>query len=121
MTYEEFAKVLNQAGPKFEKALKDVSIKSAFRLEADAKLNATTYPKVITGRLRSSIQGRLDQGNILLQAGGPAKGQTVDYAGYVEFGTSRIAPRLFMGRAVDKEQPRLQKELAKLLKIAFKR
>lgn len=98
--------------------------------EAEAKRNATDYPRVRTGRLRSSITGLVDTKNarprMLLVAGGNTKGAPVNYAKFVEFGTKTkkggtgIAPRLFMGRAFQKiERDQVVGELQNLLRLAL--
>jgi len=92
--------------------------------EAEAKRNATDYPRVRTGRLRSSITGLVDTKNarprLLLVAGGNTKGAPVNYAKFVEFGTKRMRPRLFMGRAMQKiERNEVVKELRNLLNLAL--
>jgi hypothetical protein len=116
--------------------------KTAFRMEAAAKINATFYPKIIDNRLRSSINARYRSGGpeVVLQAGGQSRGQTVNYAGFVEFGTKDpikprlffdkknkqyryarkgIKPRFYLKRAVEKEQKRLPDDLRKMLKMAL--
>lgn len=92
--------------------------------EAEAKRNATDYPRVRTGRLRSSITGLVDTKNarprMLLVAGGNTKGAPVNYAKFVEFGTTKMRPRLFMGRAFQKiERDQVVGELQNLLRLAL--
>ena len=92
--------------------------------EAEAKRNATDYPRVRTGRLRSSITGLVDTKNarprMLLVAGGNTKGAPVNYARFVEFGTKKMRPRLFMGRAFQKiERDQVVGELQNLLRLAL--
>ena len=96
----------------------------SLKAEAQAKRNATDYPRVRTGRLRSSITGLVDTKNakprLLLVAGGNTKGAPVNYARFVEFGTRYIRPRLFMGRAMQKiERNEVLGELRDLLKLAL--
>ena len=75
-----------------------------------ARLNATIDPRRGTGaNLYNSISaGRVKVGKksrIILQAGD----QKVNYAGYVEFGTSRMYPRLYLTKAfaeVERETPK---------------
>ena len=102
------------------KKLKILSLKA----EADGKRNATEDPKVRTGRLRSSITGLVDtkegRPRMILRAGGNTKGAPVRYAAFVEFGTKRMRPRLFLGRAMQKiERSETPKELRDLLKLAL--
>jgi len=99
--------------------LKVLSLKA----EAEAKRNATDYPRVRTGRLRSSITGLVStkdaRPRMILIAGGNTKGAPVNYARYVEFGTRYIKPRLFMGRAMKKVATNeVTKELRNLLSLA---
>ena len=100
--------------------LKILSLKA----EADGKRNATDFPRVRTGRLRSSITGLIDtkegRPRMILRAGGNTKGAPVRYAAFVEFGTKRMRPRLFLGRAMQKiERSETPKELRDLLKLAL--
>ncbi|QDP50721.1 MAG: hypothetical protein Unbinned627contig1001_38 [Prokaryotic dsDNA virus sp.] len=96
----------------------------SLKAEAEAKRNATDYPRVRTGRLRSSITGLVDTKNarprMLLVAGGNTKGAPVNYAKFVEFGTKRMRPRFFMGRAMQKiERDQVLDELRNLLNLAL--
>lgn len=68
--------------------------KAALDLEAQAK----AFCPVDTGNLRSSIG--TDMG--ALEA---TVGPTANYGLFVEFGTSRMAPRAFMGPALDRVTP----------------
>lgn len=95
----------------------------SLKAEAEAKRNATDYPRVRTGRLRSSITGLVSTKDasprMILMAGGNTKGAPVNYARYVEFGTRYIRPRLFMGRAMKKVATNdVKKELRNLLKLS---
>lgn len=121
LSFDDFLKRMKIASSNLLKELELELMKSALRMERDAKLNATTYPKVRTGRLRSSINGLVDskQGTprILLKAGSTSA--DVNYAEYVEFGTIYIKPRLYLGRAVAGERDRLPDRLADLLSVAL--
>ena len=64
--------------------------KAAYDIEARAKLAAP----VDTGALRGSISTEIGQ----LEA---VVGPTVDYAAFVEYGTSRMGPQPYMETAVD--------------------
>jgi hypothetical protein len=107
-----------------------------FSLEEQGKRNATddfyqtltrsgmvrTWP--LTGRLRNSINARIKRKDndveVILQAGGFSGGGNVNYAGALEFGKKRhprIKPYFFLGRAVQKEQKSLKKDLRKFLKM----
>ena len=95
----------------------------SLKAEAEAKRNATDYPRVRTGRLRSSITGLVStkdaRPRMILMAGGNTKGAPVNYAKFVEFGTRYIRPRLFMGRAMKMVATNeVRKELRSLLSLA---
>tara|TARA_Y100000593_G_C4154850_1_gene258943 strand:+ start:162 stop:608 length:447 start_codon:yes stop_codon:yes gene_type:complete len=141
MNLDEFAKSTNKKGSDLTKELKKQLIKSKFNLEKFAKQNATKdfygpttrsghvrdYP--LTGRLRSSIKGRLIHNqntvSLILQAGGHAGGANVEYAGILEFGglanfngtRRRIKPYFFLARAVQKEEKQLLPFLQKFLEL----
>ena len=124
LTLEDFSRRMDRAEKNLVKQLhKQLTILS-LKAERQAKLNATDYPRVRTGRLRSSITGLVDakdgRPRVLLRAGGNTSGAPVNYAHFVEFGTKYMRPRLFMGRAVKNvlkhETP---KELRNLLRVAL--
>jgi hypothetical protein len=123
LSFDDFLKRVREADNRLLLELERVLIRSALRMERDAKLNATSYPKVRTGRLRSSITGLVDaplgSPRVVLRAGGSTSGTDVDYAEYVEFGTRYIKPRLFLGRAVNAESQRLPDRLSSLLNVAL--
>ena len=143
MNYEEFKKQMDAQYGLFWHHIKKVAIRSALRMEAMAKINATTYPRSPSGRLRSSILGesKIDGGELVIsiQAGGQGGGQPVNYAGFVEFGTKDpvtprlffspsigwryatkgIKPRYYLARAAQAEQPVLKKELGSAIKLTL--
>ncbi len=124
LSFDEFIKQQQKASRRLILELSRVLQKSALRLERDAKKNATSFPRVRTGRLRSSIHSLIDapKGNprLILRAGGQSGGSDVDYAGYQEFGTRFIQPpRLFLGKAILRERDRLPKALNNLLHAAL--
>ena len=125
LTFEELQEDTRRAVRNLNKEIRKALTVTAFQAERAAKDNATSYPRVITGRLRSSISGRViseDGGlQVELRAGDSEAGGVVNYAPYVEFGTRFIKPRLFMDRAVRQEAANLQKRLDKVLVNAFKR
>lgn len=65
--------------------------KTAYDIEADAK----RFCPVDTGNLRNSIS---TDTHVLSAEIGP----TAEYAAFVEYGTSRMAPEAFMGPAFDR-------------------
>lgn len=64
---------------------------TAHKIEATAK----GFAPVDTGALRNSIKADV-------QALEATIGTDLDYAGYVEYGTSRMAPRAYLGPALDR-------------------
>lgn len=97
----------------------------SLKAETEAKRNATDYPRVRTGRLRSSITGLVSTKDasprMILIAGGNTRGAPVNYARFVEFGTRRMQPRLFMGRAMKKVATNeVTKELRDLLDLSVR-
>ena len=84
----------------------------------ESNLNVTEVNSV-----RSSITAITDakDGNprAVLRAGGNSGGVPVTYARYVEFGTRKMAPRLFMGKAVRSAQKGVRRELKNLLVLAL--
>jgi HK97 gp10 family phage protein len=92
----------------------------AFEIERQAKQNAP----VLTGTLRASIHTVTEDGSTLGPVGNPAGseiadlpspggdviaivGSGVDYAAYVELGTSKTAAQPFLGPAVESQARRL--------------
>lgn len=110
-------------------------LKVRFRLEREGKLNATKdfygattragkirdYP--LTGRLRNSINAQIkrDQNTVqvALIAGRFNGGSILEYAARLEFGDpkTRLKPFFYLGRAVQKEQTRIEKDLSRFLKL----
>tara|TARA_Y100000401_G_scaffold14889_1_gene10071 strand:+ start:112 stop:510 length:399 start_codon:yes stop_codon:yes gene_type:complete len=123
-SFDQFLKTQQKASRRLITELNRILSTSALRMERDAKINATSFPRVQTGRLRSSIHGLIDapQGSsrLILRAGGQSGGSDVDYAKYQEFGTRFIQPpRLFLGRAVLRERERLPNRLKDLLGVTL--
>lgn len=123
LTFDDFIKNVDKADRRLLKTLRKKLMVIALRSEREAKLNATDFPKVRTGRLRSSITAIVDakDGNprAVLRAGGNSGGVPVLYAKYVEFGTRKMAPRLFMKRGIEKGLRKADKELQDLLTISL--
>jgi HK97 gp10 family phage protein len=74
--------------------------KAAAGIERDAKI----FAPVDTGFLRSSIGTDLT-GDGRFSAVEAEIGPTAEYGAYVEFGTSRMAPRAYLGPALDRNSP----------------
>ena len=91
----EIASELRAAARGKPDELRAVVKKTAADIEATAK----AFAPVDTGALRGSI-GTTSSGNANYVE--THTGPTVDYAPYVEYGTSRMAPRAFMGPAADR-------------------
>lgn len=123
LTFDQFIKRVDRADKKLLTTLRKKLITIALKAEAQAKKNATDYPRVVTGRLRSSITAIVDAKNgnprALLRAGGNSGGTPVLYAKYVEFGTRKMAPRLFMKRGIEQALKNADKELKDLLNISL--
>jgi hypothetical protein len=124
LSFNDFLQRVKKADNVLIKELEKILTTSALRMERDAKINATSYPKVgESGRLRSSITGLVDaplgSPRVVLRAGGSSSGSDVDYADYIEFGTRYIKPRLFLGRAVRSESERLPDRLSSLLNVSL--
>tara|TARA_R100001015_G_C4631586_1_gene194207 strand:- start:1324 stop:1716 length:393 start_codon:yes stop_codon:yes gene_type:complete len=123
LTFDDFIKRIDKADNRLLKTLRKKLTIIALKSEREAKKNATDYPKVRTGRLRSSITGIVDakDGNprAVLRAGGNSGGVPVLYAKYVEFGTRKMAPRLFMKRGIETALKDADKELRNLLSLSL--
>ncbi len=77
---------------------------TAFATAAIVETKAKEYVPVITGNLRSGIHTNhvgpyAYEVTASSLAGDVAEKNTKEYAGFVEFGTSKMAPRLFLTRA----------------------
>jgi HK97 gp10 family phage protein len=94
------AVALDRAAGQVGAAAAQVLRKTTLDIEATAK----QFAPVDTGALRNSIGHDItgDGRYGVLEA---EIGPTVDYAPYVEFGTSRQAPAAFMGPALDRHTP----------------
>ena len=123
LTFDDFMNRMDKADKKLLKNLRKRLMVIALKSEREAKINATDFPQVRTGRLRSSITaivhaagGRM---RARLRAGGNSGGDPVNYARYVEFGTRKMSPRLFMGRAVDTVSKNIPKDLREVLSMSL--
>jgi HK97 gp10 family phage protein len=98
-------KVQNTARNRLEQGL----LNSALIVERDAKKKAP----VDTGRLRDSITHETDFGS-----GDPSVtvGTNVEYAPYVEFGSSKAAAQPFLYPALTENKSKILKEIAKALR-----
>jgi len=103
---------LSNLEEKLTKALAEALEEVSEKIRDDAK----GFVPVDTGSLRKSIRverkGSLEV-SIIAGGGGvinPRTGREVNYAGYVEFGTSRMSPQPYM-------QPALEKNRDEVLRI----
>jgi Bacteriophage HK97-gp10, putative tail-component len=86
------------------------AVASAFKTVADRILETSNVlVPVRTGFLKSTLGYRQDNNfQVIFFA-------TAPYASYVEFGTSRIAARLFLTRAIMQHQPEFYQEVLSAL------
>lgn len=98
----------DEIGPKVRTAV----MKTAIGISSSAKLRAP----VDTGNLKSSIGYReTSSGNTLSAEVGP----TANYGKYVELGTSRMAPKPYLGPAADVHEPKFHALLERLAREAL--
>src|SRR5438128_2861654 len=70
---------------------------------------AQTLARVRTGAWRASIYGEVED------VTGIVVGATVSYAGYQEYGTSKMPAYSFLGAAIDEYEPAIQEELDQMI------
>ena len=121
LTFDELQNDLARSSNRFNKQLKKLAGRTADRMKNQAIKNAHIYPKKRTGRLISSIQGEAIVIGYDYNIFGYADSDLAPYSEYVEFGTSRMKPRLYVKRAIDKIEPSFRKQAEGLLQKAFKR
>lgn len=83
--------------------------RSAAQVEALSKQNAP----VDTGNLRNSIT-TIMQGDGRFATMQASIGPTAHYGGYVEYGTSRMAPQPYLGPALDAVKPEFEAAMREL-------
>ena len=112
--YEVDASDINRVQARLEASSRDVA-RQAGRLLRETAVNveasAKQFAPVRTGTLRRSIHHEVDQ------APGGAEaviGTNVEYGPFVEHGTSRMAPRAFLGPALDRHAPEFETSLRRL-------
>ena len=95
---------------------RDIEIKLNFisrRLMLRARLNATIDPKKRSGRLFDSISAKRTGNKVELIAGS----SSVKYADFVEYGTSKMYPRLFLTKAYNHVLNDVSNEIKKIAEI----
>jgi len=104
--FRELEDKLSNLDEKLKRALEEALEEIAEKIRDDAK----SFAPVDTGALRKSIRvekkGEL-QFSVVAGDGGvinPRTGREVDYAGFVEFGTSRMSPQPYMQPALEKNR-----------------
>ena len=97
------------------KKMDKLTNKTASKMKMQAVKNAHVYPKKRTGRLVSSIQGEVFKSGADFEILVFADTDVAPYAEFVEFGTSRMKPRLYIKKAVEKVQPSFEKAVDDLL------
>jgi hypothetical protein len=125
LSFNDFIRQTTDAARRLVERYEEILLESKFVMEENAKKNASSdfydsayqrsgrkrpprpgVPSGLTGRLRSSIKGGLRRKGGILEATVQAGSAQVNYASALEFGTRdrRIAPFLFIGKAVRQEQ-----------------
>jgi HK97 gp10 family phage protein len=115
---QEMAERLRDFGHNAETAVEKALLKGAMQIVADAKKELTDGPNkaLDTGFLRASLTQQLHK-----NAGNPYAivGSNVEYAPYVEFGTSKMAARPFLRTAIEKNIAEIKKEIAQAVREAW--
>lgn len=98
--HKNFTKYLHRLAADFPETQKAILVE----LAGEARAKSQKIAPSRTGNLRSTIRVVVEEGSVSLVAGGIAgkgsKSHFVDYAAYVNYGTSKQAPQFFMERSV---------------------
>ena len=111
---------------RFPKDIEKASADGISNIIVQIRDDAKALCPVDTGSLKSSIRKQTyakPAGHILrygISAGGyvtnPKTGRKVDYASYVEYGTSKMFHKPFMRPAIERHKDKLTKEISKRFK-----
>jgi hypothetical protein len=133
ITYEEFLTRLRDSDGLMFRNVRNALVKAADRMRSSAQVNATSFPKVISGELKKSIHGVVLEKpkgklNLVLRAGGtvaPSRPYEevadIVYARVQELGGGpfNIREKRYLGRARDKHLPSLEKEMDLAIKLSL--
>lgn len=124
ISFDEFTKTLGSMEGRLAKNINKAMKANALRMQTAARLNATSFPRVIDNRLRGSIMGTVinfqEDDYLILRAGGItapnrpfSESADVVYAAVQEFGggPNRIIPKFYLRRARDKIKPIFERDL----------
>jgi len=108
---EELTKLSTDLG-ELGQGAKPLARRAVQKTCADIKADAAATAPYRLGDLSSSIgyETRELAGAVIGEVG-----PTVEYGGYVEYGTSRMAPQPYMGPAFDRHAPSLEQALAAIV------
>lgn len=81
------------------------------KTSADIKRSAQAMAPVDTGNLKNSVTYETTQSSDAVEG---LIGPTANYGKFVEFGTSRMAPRAFMGPAFDRHAHELETAMGQI-------
>lgn len=111
--FKEFIDWADLLDEKIEEQVHKSLLKSAYKVESKAK----SLTPVDTGRLRSSIttDDNSTEGSIEIEIG-----TDVEYAPYVEYGTTKQAEQPFLNPALNSEIPKILTEVSSAIQRGAK-
>ena len=102
LSFEQMREALRNITPRAKQKIKQAMTKSALLIERDAKINAPFD----TGTMRNRITHKaVEEHGLVLTVN---IGSQVHYSKYVEYGTSKMAARPFIGDAITANTPRIK-------------